>query len=169
MPPEAPLPGAGESARQTPVAPNGSPPSPASTAPPPIPDHELIRLIARGSYGEVWLARSALGTWRAVKIVHRRTFWHDHPFEREFHGIQKFEPISRSHEGLVDILQVGRGEDCFYYVMELADDANAERETRSAEFPEGFAGSVPLSELRVPSSYSPRTLTNCPTNSSSSN
>jgi len=39
-------------------------------------------------------------------------------------GIQKFEPISRSHEGLVDILQIGRNDrdGYFYYVMELADD-----------------------------------------------
>ena len=33
-----------------------------------IPDHELFRQIGSGSYGEVWLARSALGTFRAVKI-----------------------------------------------------------------------------------------------------
>jgi len=50
--------------------------------PPVIPDHELIRRIGRGSYGEVWLARNALGTWRAVKIVHRAAFDHDRPYER---------------------------------------------------------------------------------------
>src|SRR5438876_5496481 len=89
---------------------------------PQIPDHELIRPIGRGSYGEVWLARSVMGTYRAVKIVYRRTFEHERPFEREFAGIQKFEPISRSHEGLVDLLQVGRNEQegYFYYVMEHA-------------------------------------------------
>jgi len=141
MPPEAPSPGAEERDRRTPVAPDGSPAEPVSGFPPPIPDHELIRLIARGSYGEVWLARSALGTWRAVKMVHRRTFWHDHPFEREFKGIQKFEPISRSHEGLVDILQVGRGEGCFYYVMELADDASE----RSAGVMESWSSGKPAS------------------------
>jgi tetratricopeptide (TPR) repeat protein len=94
---------------------------------PPIPDHELIRLIGTGSYGEVWLARSAVGTYRAAKIVYRRSFENDQPFEREFRGIQKFEPISRSHEGLVDVLQIGRNENnaYFYYIMELADDANA--------------------------------------------
>ena len=94
-----------------------------------IPDHELIREIGRGSYGEVWLARNALGTYRAVKIVYRQTFAHDRPYEREFSGIQKFEPISRAHEGLVDILQVGRNNEAghFYYVMELADDARADR------------------------------------------
>jgi hypothetical protein len=36
-----------------------------------IPDHELLRLIGRGSYGEVWLARNIMGTQRAVKIVYR--------------------------------------------------------------------------------------------------
>ena len=80
-----------------------------------------MRRIGEGSYGEVWLARSAVGTLRAVKIVYRKPFRRDHPFEREFKGIQKFEPISRSHEGRVDILQIGRGERYFYYVMELAD------------------------------------------------
>ncbi len=93
--------------------------------PPSIPDHELLKRIGGGSYGEVWLARTALGAWRAVKIIDRKSFEDDRPFEREFSGIQKFEPISRSHDGLVDILQVGRQKDSFYYVMELADDANA--------------------------------------------
>ena len=32
-----------------------------------IPDHELLRCIGRGSYGEVWLARNMMGTYRAVK------------------------------------------------------------------------------------------------------
>jgi serine/threonine protein kinase len=92
---------------------------------PQIPDHELIRPIGRGSYGDVWLARSVMGTFRAVKIIYRHTFKDAHPFEREYNGIQKFEPISRSHEGLMDILQIGRNDrdGYFYYVMELADGA----------------------------------------------
>ena len=80
----------------------------AARLPPSILDHELIRRIGTGSYGEVWLARSAVGTYRAAKIVYRRNFEDDQPFDREFRGIQKFEPISRSHEGLVDVLQIGR-------------------------------------------------------------
>ena len=103
---------------------------PARVAPTPggrrphIPDHELLRPIARGSYGEVWLARSIIGAYRAVKVVYREDFDHDRPFEREFEGIQNFEPVSRLHDGLVDVLQVGRNErdGCFYYVMELGDD-----------------------------------------------
>jgi WD40 repeat protein len=94
---------------------------------PKIPDHEMIRLVGRGSYGEVWLARSVLGTFRAVKTVRRAAFDSARPYEREFVGIQRFEPISRAHEALVDILQVGRNEaeGFFYYVMELADDVSA--------------------------------------------
>ena len=79
-------------------------PTPFPITPPTIPDHELIRRIGGGSYGDVWLARNALGAYRAVKVISRRNFEDSRPFEREFRGIQKFEPISRSHDGLVDIL-----------------------------------------------------------------
>lgn len=91
---------------------------------PGVPDHELIRVIGRGSYGEVWLARHRmLGALRAVKIVSRQTFDADRPFQREFEGVRNTEAISRSHPGLVDILSVGGGVDFFYYIMELADPA----------------------------------------------
>jgi len=100
-------------------------PDPDKSGPPPaIPDHEVIRIIGRGSSGQVWLAKNALGTFRAVKVVSQTSFKHRRPFEREMHGILKFEPVSRLHDGLVDILQVGSNEKggYFYYVMELADD-----------------------------------------------
>src|SRR5262245_1768371 len=98
--------------------------SPFTKVPPPeIPDYELIKCIGSGSYGEVWLARNVMGTCRAVKIVHRAAFKSDRPFEREFDGIKKFEPVSQSHESQLKIFHVGRRKDYFYYVMELADDA----------------------------------------------
>src|SRR5690349_7246241 len=89
-----------------------------------VPDHELIQRIGRGSYGEVWLARNLMGMYRAVKLVYRKSFGHQRPFERELAGIKKFEPISRSHESFVDILHVGQNEKggYFYYIMELGDD-----------------------------------------------
>src|SRR6266516_3714751 len=133
---------------------------PSATPPPSIPDHELLRPIGQGSYGEVWLARNKLGTLRAVKIVYRRTFEDARPFEREFKGIQKFEPISRSHDGLVDILQVGGTEEYFYYVMELADDANDECRMPNDKLPARPASENPSSSfvIRHSSLYSPRTL-----------
>ena len=91
---------------------------------PAIPDHELLRLIGRGAYGDVWLARDVLGSFHAVKIIRRVAFDHADPYDREFRGLQKFTPISRAHPGLVHILHVGRNQaaDCFYYVMEAGDD-----------------------------------------------
>ncbi|MDX1953868.1 MAG: serine/threonine-protein kinase [Verrucomicrobiota bacterium] len=93
---------------------------------PHIAEHTILRRIGIGAYGEVWLARSITQRFRAVKVVWRNRFQHERTFEREFTGLQRFEPISRLHPGLVDILQVGRNdsEGYFYYVMELADDAS---------------------------------------------
>src|SRR5215471_14122917 len=53
---------------------------------PGVPDYDLLRRIGGGAYGEVWLARSILGAYRAVKVVYRTDFEDDHPFEREFDG-----------------------------------------------------------------------------------
>ena len=90
-----------------------------------VPAHRLLRAIGEGSYGRIWLAINAMGTYRAVKVVNRSRFKEDRPYEREYEGIKNFEPLSRTHEGFVDILQVERNDEAgyFYYVMELADDA----------------------------------------------
>ncbi len=108
--------------------------------PPDVPEHTLLRQIGQGAYGDVWLARNALGTYRAVKIIYRSRFDHARPFERELRGIREVEPFTRQHEGLVDILQVGERDDSFYYIMELADDIGGEPELE-------------------PETYQPRTLT----------
>jgi serine/threonine protein kinase len=109
---------------------------------PVVPDHELIRRIGGGSYGDVWLARTTVGTWRAVKVVFRDRFTDSRPYEREFNGIQKFEPLSRGNEAFIDILQIGRNdaEGYFYYVMELADDAGADLALTPSLSPTGGEG-----------------------------
>jgi len=78
------------------------------TASPSVPDHELLRRIGSGAYGEVWLARNlATGALRAVKVVYRSTFADERPFNREFEGIKKFDAVSRSHPSQLALFHVG--------------------------------------------------------------
>jgi hypothetical protein len=109
--------------------------------PPPIPNHRLIRMIGRGSYGEVWLAEDEIGSYHAVKVVYQRAFHIAAPYERELRGLQKFTPISRRHHGLVHVLHVGRNnpEGYFFCIMELGDDKSSGQQI-------------------VPATYSPHTL-----------
>jgi serine/threonine protein kinase len=102
-------------------------PNEVSAKVPVIPDHQVLRVIGRGAYGEIWLARTLTGALRAVKIVYRSTFESERAFRREFEGMSSFEPISRAHAGFIDILHVGRTSEYLYYIMELADDHLAGR------------------------------------------
>jgi WD40 repeat protein len=121
---------------------------------PTIPDHTLLHPIGRGAYGEVWLARNVMGAPRAVKIIWRRQFDSARPYEREFAGIQRYEPVSRTTDGLVQVLHVGQNEKegYFYCVMELADDA-----ARVISEPES-PGVLSLNTDPLITDYSPRTL-----------
>jgi len=104
---------------------------------PSVPDHEVLRKIGGGSYGDVWMARAVTGVMRAIKVIWREDFENDRDFEREFEGIKNYEPISRNHPGLIPILHVGRkkGKDEFYYyVMELADDIENGQKIHPVEY-----------------------------------
>src|SRR4026209_911535 len=124
--------------------PSGGAESPAAK-PPTIPGPSLLRCIGRGSYGEVWLAQNTSGEYLAVKIVFRKTFERERPFQREFSGIQKFEPVSRANPSQVSILQVRRNDEegFFYYVMELAADQHRGRQIDPATYkPKTLRGEV---------------------------
>lgn len=93
-------------------------------------------MIGRGAYGEVWMARGVTGALRAVKVVRREDYDHPESFEREFEAIKKYEPVSRKHDGLVPVLQVGRNDagGFYYYIMELADDLERGRDIDPATY-----------------------------------
>src|SRR5262245_16154274 len=129
------------------------------TSLPSIPDHELICCIGRGSYGEVWLARhTQLGTLRAVKIVRRDQFEDARPFQREFDGIRRYEPISRGHPNLVAILHVGGMDECFFYVMELADSVSSSGFRVPSSTPPTSDETQPGTRNPEPGTYVPHTL-----------
>lgn len=135
----------------------GSPTLEPAAPVPAIPEHQLLHPIAAGAYGEVWLCRNIVGSLRAVKLVRRDSHVLADSFAREFKGLQKFEPVSRSHEGLVDILTLGLLTEPagFYYVMELADARENPKSQTS-----GLATNTNSSGNRsgAPAAYVPRTL-----------
>ncbi len=146
---------------------NGPPEKAAGVSRHPLPrvdGYELRRRIGEGSCGEVWLAQNIMEEWRAVKIVYQSRLENNHGFyEREFKGLRKYEPISRSHSSLVQILHMGRDEElgCFYYVMELADDAGAVQRSAASRSVKTNFGQTPLNlepGTLNPATYVPRTL-----------
>lgn len=95
--------------------------------PPRIPDFAMLRRVGGGSYGDVWIARSLTGIYRAVKVVDRARFKDERPFLRELDGITRFQMAMGDRPRQLALLHVGRDDEhgFFYYVMELADDAEA--------------------------------------------
>jgi WD40 repeat protein len=92
---------------------------------PQIPDLTLLRRIGHGSYGDVWIARTLTGIYRAVKVVARARFEDERPFLRELDGITRFQQAVGDRPRQLALMHVGRDDAAglFYYVMELADDA----------------------------------------------
>lgn len=105
---------------------------------PELPGFSLLRVIGRGSFGEVWIARTLTGEYRAVKIVRlgdggvspaddRRQELGD----RVFRGVQAYlRHLPPGSSSALSVLHVDRDPEgrFFYYVMELADDAATGRD-----------------------------------------
>ena len=95
-----------------------------------IPDYEPIQCIGKGGFGEVWLARQRLtGVFYAVKVISR-----DRIGEVELDGAREYKQRAAGHPHLVALQHVGETDECYYYVMELADDARGS----GVRSPEGY-------------------------------
>jgi CHASE2 domain-containing sensor protein len=117
-----------------------------------IPDHELVGRIGGGSYGDVYLARNAVGLYHAVKIVFRQRFETEVPFKREYNGIEKFMPVSRLHPNLVQLFHVGRNDPAgfFFYIMEVADDMKGGQRIDPATYSAKDLGKELVQRSRLP-------------------
>jgi CHASE2 domain-containing sensor protein len=109
--------------------------SPTAEPVPVVPGYVLFQPpFGEGAYGKVWLARAKTGGWHAIKAIYRsRLGDHAEPFDREYHGVKKYQPISGLHPGLLKVDFVSEiAADHFYYIMELGDSLADGWETKSA-------------------------------------
>lgn len=128
-----------------------------------IPNYDLLARIGFSDHSEVWLARHRmLRTFRAVKIVRPQTIEADRHLEKEIAGVRCFEPVSREHEGLMDLLEVGELPDHsgFWYAMELADPDPAPKAVKFSDMVTLPVTEAlpPGTEAAFPGGYRPHTL-----------
>ena len=86
-----------------------------------VPNHELIRCLGAGGFGQVWLARHALTEHhRASKII---------PADKvlELDGLRRLKQRVPAHPNLFPIEEVGAVDDWLYCLMPLADAATTDQ------------------------------------------
>jgi len=87
-----------------------------------FPDFRFLIRIGGGAYGEIWLAVSADGQYRAIKFVAKDGSGDETRYAREHRGIQLLQTLQNIPAGIVPILEVREDPHAgFGYVMELAD------------------------------------------------
>ncbi len=86
---------------------------------PRLSDYEFFHQLGAGSFGKVWLVRSSIGQWQALKVVEGDR----EPCQREFRGVKEYKPISEDYLELLRVELVSRQnrDGSFFYVMELGD------------------------------------------------
>ena len=78
----------------------------------------LLQKCGEGAYGEVWLARDAIGARVAIKILYNRNRYS----ERELAGLKNYKDCN--HPNLLKIRYVEITDNAIYYTMDAADDLN---------------------------------------------
>jgi serine/threonine protein kinase len=96
---------------------------------PRIPDYQVRGLIGRGAFGQVWLAEETLThVKRALKFLPKAGFMPSYDPMRELAGIREYQQRAKGHPALIQIFHVAEYEESYYYVMELADNAEPSNE-----------------------------------------
>ena len=120
--------------------------------PPPPGDDGYKKLgepFGEGAYGKVWVVRNVIGQLQALKEIKRAGFKSAGPYEREFHGIKNYKPVSNQHPGLLHIDHVNAHETkgCFFYIMELGDALDPDWERKGELYrPRDLANVCSLAE-----------------------
>ena len=105
-----------------------------------VPDYQLIAKCGRGSYGDVYVARSLSGSLVALKIIEKNSY-----SAKEFNGLKYYCSRCANSPYLIKIFHTGEMESFFYYTMELADNLGSNDNYVSATL-----GTRLLKEKRLP-------------------
>lgn len=99
---------------------------------PEIPGYDLIRMIGKGGFGEVWMAENrTIGGLVAVKVIPRKSG------EREIKSISLVKEVARFHHpNLLGIDHVDKLPKpwILFYTMDLADDVSGDPPSSAPEY-----------------------------------